>query len=164
MRLLLTALLLLSTFCFASPTPTILRADASRTNASISSHSQPAMYPLAATEARQDIVQPAQAQLPRVAQSESPVGRTQYELGLSFALLAFSAVALVIVAVLAARAAKPWSPDSIIRVFGIVMIVPLAVFLVVAGYSEKQVAPVVGLLGVIAGYLLGHTQRPSGGS
>ena len=30
-----------------------------------------------------------------------------------------------------------------------------AIFLVVAGYSDQQIAPVIGLLGTIAGYLLG---------
>jgi hypothetical protein len=46
--------------------------------------------------------------------------------------------------------------EAILRVFGTIMIVFLAVFLVVAGYSDTQIAPVMGLLGTIAGYLLGR--------
>lgn len=45
---------------------------------------------------------------------------------------------------------------SILRVFGTILILVMAVFLVVAGYSDQQIAPVLGLLGTIAGYLLGR--------
>lgn len=47
--------------------------------------------------------------------------------------------------------------ELVLRVFGTIVIVVLAVFLVVAGYSDTQIAPVIGLLGTIAGYLLGRT-------
>jgi hypothetical protein len=49
---------------------------------------------------------------------------------------------------------------SILRVFGTILILVMAVFLVVAGYSDQQVAPVLGLLGTIAGYLLGRETAP----
>lgn len=48
-------------------------------------------------------------------------------------------------------------PDQILKVFGSVLIVVAAVFLIVAGYSEKQIAPVIGLLGTVAGYILGKS-------
>lgn len=48
-------------------------------------------------------------------------------------------------------------PESMVRVFGMVLIVIAAVFLIIAGYSEKQIAPVFGLLGTVAGYLLGRS-------
>ncbi len=48
-------------------------------------------------------------------------------------------------------------PESLLRSFGTVIIIIAAVFLIVAGYSEKQIAPVIGLLGTIAGYLLGKS-------
>ena len=118
----------------------------------------PTSYPMAAVEAGQ----PQPTTTPIVI-AQSAQGRSEYEIGLTYAVLAFTGLALLAVAFLAARAAKPWAPDSIIRVFGIILIIPLSVLLVVAGYSEKQIAPVIGLLGVIAGYLLGHTQRPSSG-
>lgn len=58
--------------------------------------------------------------------------------------------------------------EVILRLFGTIMIVVLAVFLVVAGYTDTQIAPVIGLLGTIAGYLLGKsapdTGRPVSGS
>lgn len=45
--------------------------------------------------------------------------------------------------------------ESVLRAFGVPMIIGAAVFLVVAGFSEHQITPVIGLLGTIAGYLLG---------
>ena len=45
--------------------------------------------------------------------------------------------------------------EAILRTFGTILIIIGAIFLVVAGYSTTQVAPVMGLLGTIAGYLLG---------
>lgn len=52
------------------------------------------------------------------------------------------------------------SAESILKVIGTLLIIISAVFLVVAGYSDKQIAPVMGLLGTIAGYLLGR-ETPS---
>lgn len=50
---------------------------------------------------------------------------------------------------------KGAQPDAVLRIFGTILIIVSAVFLVVAGYSDKQIAPVMGLLGTIVGYLLG---------
>ncbi|WP_138441348.1 hypothetical protein [Marinobacter alexandrii] len=54
-------------------------------------------------------------------------------------------------------------PESLVRVFGMMLIVISAVFLMIAGYSEKQIAPVFGLLGTVAGYLLGRSSVKKGG-
>jgi len=51
------------------------------------------------------------------------------------------------------------SADAVLKIFGTILIVISAVFLVVAGYSDKQIAPVMGLLGTIAGYLLGKETK-----
>jgi hypothetical protein len=50
---------------------------------------------------------------------------------------------------------KGRSADSILKTLGTILIIVAALFLVVAGYSDRQIAPVMGLLGTIAGYLLG---------
>lgn len=81
------------------------------------------------------------------------------EVWLTLALLGFTVGLAGMVVFLAKTAQHPWSPQSILRVLGVVLIVPLAVMLVVAGYSEKQIASVMGLLGVIVGYLLGNGDR-----
>ena len=47
------------------------------------------------------------------------------------------------------------SSESVLRIFGTVLIIVISVFLVVAGYTSTQIAPVMGLLGTIVGYLLG---------
>jgi quinol-cytochrome oxidoreductase complex cytochrome b subunit len=49
------------------------------------------------------------------------------------------------------------SPDSILRIFGTIIIIISSIFLVVSGYSEQQIVPVIGLLGTVAGYLLGKS-------
>jgi uncharacterized membrane protein YfcA len=59
---------------------------------------------------------------------------------------------------------KNKSVDSLLRIFGILLIILAAVFLMVAGYSDQQVAPVMGLLGTIAGYLLSRRTEPAPGA
>ena len=55
-------------------------------------------------------------------------------------------------------------PTSVLRVFGTVLVIVMATFLVVAGYDDKQIAAPLGLLGTIGGYLLGkETNRPPEG-
>lgn len=49
--------------------------------------------------------------------------------------------------------------EAVLRIFGTILIVVVAVFLVVAGYSDTQIAPVMGLLGTIVGYLLGKETK-----
>lgn len=73
---------------------------------------------------------------------------------LSGMLLGFGFLMVLVMAYLI-RLGK--EPESLIRTFGTFLIVIAAVFLIVAGYSEKQIAPVIGLLGTIAGYLLGKS-------
>ncbi len=51
---------------------------------------------------------------------------------------------------------KGKNADEVLRLFGTIIIIIAAVFLVVAGYTDTQIAPVIGLLGTIAGYLLGR--------
>lgn len=56
---------------------------------------------------------------------------------------------------------KGKSADNVLKALGTVLIIVAALFLVVAGYDDKQMAPVMGLLGTIAGYLLGKDSAPS---
>lgn len=48
------------------------------------------------------------------------------------------------------------SAQSILRVFGTLLVILMATFLVVAGYTNEQLGAPLGLLGTIAGYLLGR--------
>lgn len=47
--------------------------------------------------------------------------------------------------------------SSTFRVFGLTLIIISGVFLIAAGYSEYQIASMMGLLGTVAGYLLAKT-------
>jgi len=49
------------------------------------------------------------------------------------------------------------NPDSVLKVFGGISIVILSVLLIAAGFSDQQISPVIGLLGTMAGYILGRT-------
>jgi len=87
---------------------------------------------------------------------------TSIEIVLSVSLLLFTLLLIGLEAFIISRAGKNWAPNSIIRLIGLTLIVSIAAVLVVAGYGEDQIAPVIGLLGVIAGYLLGsNDSKPS---
>jgi len=79
--------------------------------------------------------------------------------------MTMSSVTLVfgmVVFVLATYLIRHGTPtDSVLKIFGTTLIIVSAIFLVIAGYDDKQIAPVMGLLGTIAGYLLGKDTRPA---
>lgn len=50
-----------------------------------------------------------------------------------------------------------FKPAQYIRMVVIMFIIIASMFLIAAGFDNKQVAPVFGLLGTIAGYLLGRS-------
>lgn len=74
----------------------------------------------------------------------------QSAMTISAAVLLFGLLVLILAARYMSKAS-----DSHIRLFATMLIVVMAVFLIVAGYSDTQIAPAFGLLGTIAGYLLG---------
>ncbi|HXH02673.1 MAG TPA: hypothetical protein VNN09_05065 [Candidatus Competibacteraceae bacterium] len=79
---------------------------------------------------------------------------TQNAMTMSASVLVFGIVICGLAAWLIKRGK---SSESILRTFGTILIIVSALFLVVAGYSDQQIAPVMGLLGTIAGYLLGKS-------
>lgn len=99
------------------------------------------------------------AQAPAAA---TPWWTTQNAMTMSSVVLVFGLVVIVICAGLM-RASRP-SSEAVLRVFGTVLIITGALFLVVAGYDDKQMAPVMGLLGTLAGYLLGKAPAAGEGS
>lgn len=48
---------------------------------------------------------------------------------------------------------------DVLRILALLVIVTGVLFLVAAGYDAQEVAPAIGLLGTIAGYLLGRSDR-----
>ncbi len=77
---------------------------------------------------------------------------------ISAAVLIFGLCVLVIAAFLILRGCPS---QEVLRILGTVLILVSAIFLVVAWYSDTQIAPVMGLLGTIVGYLLGKEISPA---
>jgi len=76
---------------------------------------------------------------------------------ISSVILIFGAVVVGIAAYLIR---KETDGQIILKVLATILIITFAVFLIVAGWSDQQIAPAMGLLGTIAGYLLGKDTRP----
>lgn len=72
---------------------------------------------------------------------------------LVLSVMGFTLITLVLATVLLWKQSAP--PQQILKIFGLLAIVCLSAVLLVAGYSNDQLTPIVGLFGAIAGYLLG---------
>lgn len=55
-----------------------------------------------------------------------------------------------------------FSEDAVIRLVSLILIVSGTLFLVTLGYSAEQIAPALGILGTIAGYMLGRSHNATG--
>lgn len=77
--------------------------------------------------------------------------------------LGFTCVALILCTFL--LYVKNGTPQQILRTFGVLTIIGMSTVLLVVGYSNEQLTPIVGLFGAIAGYLLGKdsgVEQPKG--
>jgi len=83
---------------------------------------------------------------------------TSFEFYLSIIILVFGLI-LVGLEIFLIKSRKISSDDTI-KFIIITLIITSTLFLITAGYSNDQIAPAVGLLGTIAGYLLGRIQKP----
>lgn len=72
---------------------------------------------------------------------------------LAIGVLLFALAALVMATALLWRSHAP--AHQVLRVFGVITILGFSALLLVVGYSNEQLTPIVGLFGAIAGYLLG---------
>jgi hypothetical protein len=86
--------------------------------------------------------------------------RTTIELGLSLGVLAFGLLVMVLEVLVMFRTSRGWDTDST-RIVGLTLVVVAGLFLITAGYSQDQIAPMTGLLGTVAGYLLGRSAPAS---
>jgi len=112
----------------------------------------------------------AAGQAPRAAGTDTPepseagesTGRkwTEIEIVLSVSLLVFALLIFMLQTVIIMKLNVDWTPISILRFNGLTLIITGGLLLVIAGYSNEQMSPVIGLLGAIAGYLLGSAERP----
>lgn len=83
---------------------------------------------------------------------------TTIEIVLSVSVLIFALLIFMIQTVLIMKLKLNWTPNAILRFNGLTLIITGGILLVTAGYSNQQMAPVIGLLGAIAGYLLGAVE------
>lgn len=66
---------------------------------------------------------------------------------------------LIVLSMMTHLIKKGIDPETVLKIFGMILIIAVSAFLVVAGYSSEQIGSVIGLLGTIAGYLLGKSGR-----
>jgi hypothetical protein len=82
--------------------------------------------------------------------------RSMTETYLSLGVLAFGLILVIFIVIVGFKKNTGWNQEST-RVFAISVIVTAGLFLITAGYSDRQIAPMFGLLGTIVGYLLGKS-------
>lgn len=111
--------------------------------------------PMSALNSAQLAFDKAQAAHPALVQPWSP----ELVKFLAIGVLAFSCIALIMAAVLLWRSTAP--PNQVLKVFGVISILCFSALLLVVGYSNEQLTPIVGLFGAIAGYLLGKDSSKS---
>jgi hypothetical protein len=85
--------------------------------------------------------------------------RSNTEIYLSLGVLAFGVILILFTGFVALKKNSGWDQEAT-RIFAVSVIVTAGLFLITAGYSDQQIAPMFGLLGTIVGYLLGKS--PSG--
>lgn len=84
--------------------------------------------------------------------------QAQMALYLSLGILIFGLILCVAeIAVIFRKKEICWD-QSTIRALGLTLILIIGAFLITAGYSEYQIASMMGLLGTMAGYLLAKTE------
>ncbi len=88
-----------------------------------------------------------------------PFWRADDAMTISASVLAFGLIILCLMTMVLRK--TNIHPEAVLRLFCTITIVIGALFLVVAGYSQDQMGPVMGLLGTIAGYLLGKSSSES---
>ena len=93
----------------------------------------------------------------------SPQARvhTGFEIALSIGVLVFGAVAMGLQILVMLRQNKYWDMLAI-KIVGLTLVITAGLFLIVAGYSQEQVAPMMGILGTVVGYLLGKDHAADG--
>ncbi len=84
--------------------------------------------------------------------------KSSQEVWLSLGVLAFGIIVVLAQAFLISK--RQEALDNSLKYLSISLIIVGSLFLVTAGYGNSQIAPIIGLLGTVAGYLLGRAQSP----
>jgi hypothetical protein len=75
---------------------------------------------------------------------------------LSWGVLAFGLALILFIGAIAYKKNNVWDRE-LTRIFTVSLVIIAGLFLITAGYTDQQIAPMFGLLGTIAGYLLGKS-------
>jgi hypothetical protein len=91
--------------------------------------------------------------------------KTPYEFYLCGLTIFLGVSALILVSILFRRHIGD-KTEEFVKVFAFVIVAFSALFLIVAGYADSQVAPAYSLLGTIIGYVFGRngSRQPGGGA
>ncbi|WP_207431370.1 hypothetical protein [Sabulibacter ruber] len=83
-----------------------------------------------------------------------------YELSkyLSTCVLIFGVLIMIMIIYLIKTAPDKFETEAIVRLLTFPVIIISIILLITAGFTDKQIAPAVGLLGTLAGYMLGKGQ------
>jgi hypothetical protein len=92
--------------------------------------------------------------------SQGHTESSQVQLGLSIAVLAFGLILSISILYFLLKTGKGFG-NITFKTIGIKLILTASLFLIVAGYSQDQITPVIGLLGTIAGFIFGSNLSPA---
>jgi len=114
---------------------------------------------------KEEAVKSVETQITSGTGKSSPsVWTPKIALGLSFSILIFGLLVLSLMSWMLVKTRV--NLNALLRAFALILIIVAAIFLIVAGYTQDQIAPAMGLLGTIAGYLLNTARQgreePSG--
>jgi hypothetical protein len=84
---------------------------------------------------------------------------TMRELALSYAVLVFGLVIVLVEHVMLRKRPEAVTPENLLLLNAVTIIVIGTLFLVTSGFKDQQIAPAMGLFGTIIGYLLGRRSR-----
>lgn len=86
-------------------------------------------------------------------------GRTIQENFLSVSVLLFGLLVCTLLTIAMKSKSAKLLESTFTKLVGLTVVITAGVFLICAGYSQSQIATMMGLLGTIAGYLLGKEVR-----
>lgn len=84
-------------------------------------------------------------------------GHTWVEIAFSCAVLLFGLILVGVQSFLTMKGKL--SESAAFKLIGLTVVVTAGLFVIPAGYSQNQMTPLMGLLGAIAGYLLGKDNQ-----
>ncbi|MGE4801773.1 hypothetical protein AB8989_15485 [Yersinia hibernica] len=88
-----------------------------------------------------------------MANNTKPIWSAELVMSLSTSILVFTAFILVLITYILIKCKL--RGGYILKMYTIILIISFSAYLCVTGYDNNQLAPILGLFGAIAGYLLG---------